>query len=170
MTHPAPILRRFADDGVIPNNPVLPVVLLPGALDPGLSAEQVAALHRSNGWGGGWTWGVYEHHHWHPNAHEALSVVSGWANLMLGGPSGETFRVSAGDSLVLPAGTGHRRLEASADFLVRGCYPPGQEGRDILGSDPADRAQVPRIARVPLPETDPLFGPQGPLVQAWRSA
>lgn len=171
MPEPVARLLRFADDGVIPNNPVLPVVLLPAALDPGLTAAEIAAIHRANGWGGGWSYTVFDYHHWHPDAHEALSVISGRASIRLGGPRGETVEVTAGDSLVLPAGTGHCRLAASSGFLVRGAYPPGQAGRTIRRGTAEDRGDGPaEIARVPLPETDPLFGPDGPLMRAWRAA
>jgi uncharacterized protein YjlB len=59
------------------------------------------------------------------------------------------------------------RLEATADFLVIGAYPPGQEA-DILTDAPTE-AQKSSIATLPPPETDPLFGPDGPLGELWRA-
>ena len=75
-TTPRTILKRFADDGAIPNNPRLPVVILKGALPPDMTPEDIGALHRRNGWGGTWVYTVFDHHHWHPDAHEALSPRS----------------------------------------------------------------------------------------------
>jgi uncharacterized protein YjlB len=171
MTAPEPeiVTVRFADDGVIPNNPALPVVLMRRALDPALGGGEIGRIHAANGWAGGWSYTIFDYQHWHPNAHEALSVISGHADVLLGGLAGQVFRIEPGDTVVLPAGTGHRRLSASADFLVRGAYPPGQEARETRAGTPAERGDGPaRIAKVALPATDPVFGPDGPLIRAWR--
>src|SRR3954471_23861630 len=91
----------------IPNHPRFPVLIYRGA---GVAdAAAARALYAEHGWGGTWVDGVFAFHHFHSNAHEALSVIAGRATLELGGPQGEAFEVSAGDVLVLPAGTGHRR-------------------------------------------------------------
>ena len=45
-------LLRFADDGTVPNNPDLPVVLMRGAIAPGASAESITARLEANDWGG----------------------------------------------------------------------------------------------------------------------
>lgn len=165
------ILRNFPDDGTIPNNPVLPVIVIRGALRRDLGAGAVGDLHRANGWFGNWVFTVFDYHHWHPDAHEVLSVVAGWAELMLGGPSGEIFSVVAGDTVLLPAGTGHCRLAASAEFTVCGAYPPGQENYTTQRSMSPRRAEeAARIAEVALPVTDPLFGASGPVLEAWSPA
>lgn len=165
-----PIARLFEDDGVIPNNPTLPVLILKQALTPSLSPEEVQAIHARNGWGGHWASSVFDYHHWHPDAHEALSVVRGSAELMLGGPGGEVFGVVAGDTLILPAGTGHKRLSASADFTVCGAYPPGQENFHTRRGEARDRGDGPaEVKAVPLPATDPVFGADGPLIRAWKT-
>ncbi len=159
--------ERFDDDGDVPNNPRLPVVIMNGALPEGTGAAAIRALFEGNGWGGTWTYTVFDYHHYHPNAHEVLGVAAGSAELKLGGPSGRSFRVSVGDVLVLPAGTGHCRLDSSSDFAVCGGYPPGQEDYDTVRADAPRGDADDRIARVPLPETDPVYGAGGPLIQAW---
>ncbi|MCB1882552.1 MAG: cupin domain-containing protein [Geminicoccaceae bacterium] len=161
---------RFADDGRIPNNPDFPALACAGALPAaGLTPEAAIALLRRNGWGGAWTNGVFSYHHYHSRAHEVLVVTGGGALLRLGGEAGEDVRVTAGDLLLLPAGTGHRRLDADAAFTVVGAYPPGQEDYDVLRGDPAERpAALERIGALPIPPTDPLYGGEGPLLGCWR--
>ena len=158
---------RLAGDGTVPNNPDLPVLLMSGAIAPGASAEAIAVRLEASGWGGTWVWRVFPYHHYHPNAHEALAVAAGRAELMLGGPGGERVEVGAGDVVVLPAGTGHRQIEASADFQVVGAYPPGQEAYETVRAEqPHDPTTLDRIAAVARPRTDPIYGADGPLMQA----
>jgi uncharacterized protein YjlB len=161
-----PETHRFADDGAIPNSP-LPVLVyhdVEGATDAGTCE----ALFGTNGWGGHWRSQILYEHHFHSTAHEALGIVAGSASVMLGGPGGERFEVRAGDVLVLPAGTGHCRLESSDDLLVVGAYPPGQSW-DMRYGDPGEHDEVlANIAAVALPETDPVAGATGPLLELWR--
>ena len=50
-------------------------------------------------------------------------------------------------------GTAYKRVEASADLLVVGAYPKGQEGSDTLRGDDGDVEQLRRrIAAMELPE------------------
>jgi uncharacterized protein YjlB len=159
--------ERFADDGRFPNS-TLPLLIYTAALaDP--SPEAFEALFSENGWQPAWRASVYTFHHYHSTAHEALGVATGSARLMLGGPEGREFEVSAGDVIVIPAGVAHRRLSSSADFLVVGCYPPGQDW-DLLRGEPGDRATaLVNVPKVPLPDSDPVSGNGGPLVKAWGS-
>ena len=174
MSEPMPTVRtwRFDDDGRIPNNPALPLVLYPRALsfadapDPATVAE---ARFRENGWRGAWRNGVFSFAHYHSNAHEVLAVCAGRARVRFGGEAGEVLEVEAGDVVVLPAGTGHQNLGASPDFLVVGAYPRGQEDYDLCRGAPDERPRVlDAIARVPLPASDPVYGNQGPLVNEWH--
>ena len=157
---------EFSPGRWVPNSR-LPVVLIRGALDGPADDSAIHALYRANGWGGTWTWTVYDFHHYHSTAHEALAVATGEASLMLGGREGREVTVRAGDLVVLPAGTGHKRLGASGDFAVCGAYPPGQEAdllKAIEDNWPGAKA---RAAAVPEPRTDPLYGADGPLVRLW---
>lgn len=150
----------------MPNNPRLPVLVYRAAVaDDGDLATRMEQRFSSNGWTGLWRNGVYPYHHYHTTAHEVLGVAAGHATLLLGGPGGQQMTVAAGDVLVLPAGTGHCRLQASGDFLVIGGYPAGQHA-DIC-RQAATEEQVARMATLSLPQADPVLGRTGPLTALW---
>jgi uncharacterized protein YjlB len=144
---------------LIVNHPHYPVLVYRGVGEAAGGADTCRALFAGHGWGGAWTDGVFAFHHFHSNAHEVLGIVAGSATLALGGPQGDTLHVAAGDVLVLPAGTGHKRETASGDFLVVGAYPPGQESYDLRRGvrEEADQARR-AIANVALPPEDPVGG------------
>jgi uncharacterized protein YjlB len=163
--------HRFEDDGTVPNNPVLPLVLYRGALAQ--SGDRAAAYERmfaQNGWPDAWRNGIYAHHHYHSTAHEVLGIAAGSAWVRRGGVSGKTVEMRAGDVVVIPAGVAHKRESATADLLVIGAYPKGQHP-DICRAEPGahDRALA-NIAAVPLPPADPVTGGAGPLLDCWRGA
>ncbi|MEO6395921.1 MAG: cupin, partial [Devosia sp.] len=86
----------------------------------------------------------------------------------LGGDSGETLTLAAGDVVVLPAGTGHCRLSDGRGLVVMGGYPKGQEHYDICRSLAERPDWAERIGNVALPRTDPVFGEDGALLKLWR--
>jgi uncharacterized protein YjlB len=143
---------------VIPNHPSFPVLIYRD-----VAADDFRALFAEHGWGGSWVDGVFDFHHFHSTSHEVLGVAAGEATIELGGPQGDAFDVSAGDVLVLPAGTGHRRATARRGFTVVGAYPAGQEDYDLLRE--ADDAARARIAALGAPPQDPVGG-EG--VSTWR--
>jgi uncharacterized protein YjlB len=161
----------FADDGSIPNNPSLPLLVyrnsidLAGTPDP---AEVIEAVFGRNGWGDMWRNGIYPFVHYHSMIHEVLGLARGSARVRFGGDQGVTVDLRSGDVAVLPAGTGHQKIWATADLLVIGGYPP--TGRlDLCRGSRAEHARaLESIPRVPLPETDPIFGAEGPLTHLWR--
>jgi uncharacterized protein YjlB len=163
----------FADDGLLPNSR-LPVILYrsaiePDARDPALAFERRFARHD---WTNGWRDGVYPFHHYHSISHEVLGIACGRAILRLGGRQGSNFEVGAGDVILLPAGTGHKRISASADFLVVGAYPEGRD-RDLIKpyrEDPKTHDEaLRRIAALPLPRLDPVEGEAGALPRLWKA-
>ena len=163
----APILERFTDDGTFPNTK-LPTLIYKSAVGSP-SPEAMEKLFGENGWPPQWRSGIYPFHHYHSTAHECLGVARGSARIMLGGPQGREFHVAAGDVLVLPAGTVHRRLSDSGDFLVVGAYPPGQDW-DLLKGEPGDRPLADEnIRRVPLPRTDPVWERGGGVLKYWAT-
>lgn len=153
------------DDGIIPNNPILPVLLYRHVW----ATQPVEAEHllNRNGWGNSWTNGVFDFHHYHSNTHEALAVIQGSAKLLLGGEHGQPVLVEAGDVIVLPAGTGHKRMEKSPDFRIVGAYPEGMNYNLKTGERSERPAVLHEIREVPLPLTDPVYGSGGPLVEHW---
>lgn len=161
-----PLSFSFEAASEIPNHPRWSLLLYRGALDA--NADGAIRRFAENGWDGAWVNGVFPYPHYHPNAHEVLAVVAGSATIRFGGDAGEEVRVEAGDVAILPAGTGHQRIEASADFRVVGAYPEGQEDfttrRPDDGRPPADREAMAGVAR---PAADPIYGAKGPLFDHW---
>lgn len=160
---------RLGDDGSIPNNADLPLLIYRGALSgETLTAEGCRALFAGNGWSaGGWVNGIFSHHHYHATAHEVLGVIAGSARVKMGGEDGVETTVAAGDVIVIPAGVGHKNLGASGDFSVVGSYPAGSDV-DMNRGNPDERpGALAAIATVPRPEADPVFGTGGPLTERW---
>ena len=158
---------QFEQSGWVPNNRRFPVIVYRRVLDGPDRARAFERLFRTNGWGGLWRNGVYSFHHFHSTAHEILGIAAGQARLMIGGPAGKEIAVQAGDALLLPAGTGHCRLEASNDLLVIGGYPPGQEA-DLCREMPTAEQQA-MIDELGIPAKDPLKGEAGGLRSLWHA-
>lgn len=155
---PTPDRLYLTDDGCFPNSRH-PLLIYRAALaDDGDLAAAFEQHFAAHGWPPDWRDGIYDFHHYHSTAHEALGVAAGRARLLLGGPDGQIVEVRAGDALVLPAGTGHCALEQSADFLVVGAYPRGQRWDMMCGAASERPAALQRIAAVTVPDEAPLGG------------
>jgi uncharacterized protein YjlB len=161
----------FVDDGETPNNPRLPLLVyrravpVAGRRDPALAFERPFAAH---GWANGWRNGIHPFLHFHTAAHEVLGIARGQATVEFGGASGRALGIAAGDVIVLPAGTGHRRVSASDDLLVVGAYPVNGAFDEKRPGQVAHAKAVAAICGVPLPEMDPMQGRRGPLLDLWQ--
>ena len=161
----------FNDDGFVPNHPRWPVILYRKAVDPSEKVDLATVLERlfaANGWGRSWRNGIYPYAHYHSAVHEVLGIARGTVDVQLGGERGRAITLRTGDVVVLPAGTGHRRLSASDDYLVVGAYPPDGDYDECTTKDDHARA-VQSIVDVPRPMADPVFGLYGSLRAAWKS-
>ena len=158
------------DDGTFPNNKNLPLIIYKKAFI--LPAEDAASvtekiLHE-NSWENTWRNGVYGFHHYHSTAHEVLVVYNGYAEILLGGDTGYKTKIKKGDVLIIPAGVAHKNIHSSNDFYVVGGYPVGQDW-DMNYGKPSERPAADRnIARVPLPDMDPIYGLNGPILELWN--
>jgi uncharacterized protein YjlB len=166
-----PVAHLFRHDGFVPNHPRWPFVLyrravsLPRSLDPAAVWE---ALFDSNRWGDLWRGEIYDYLHYHSRIHEVLGIAQGSARVRIGGSKGRTLKVKAGDVLIIPAGTGHQSLKASPTFLAVGAYPPrGTYDECSPTKEDYTKAQK-TVARVPRPQTDPVFGTPGALLKLWE--
>ena len=161
--------RRFTDDDRTPNSRHPVLIYRADAADQDGLAERLERLFASHGWPPQWRGGVFDYHHYHSNAHEVLGVARGTAVLMLGGEQGETVDIAPGDVVILPAGTGHCRIQASVDFELVAAYPADQQDWDLCRPGHVDLgAARARIATLAVPEQDPVAGAGGALVTLWR--
>ncbi|UAY53197.1 cupin domain-containing protein [Ferruginibacter albus] len=170
-TNPHIIEWHLEKNGNFPNSD-LPVLIykdvfkLPRGKDN--ASEIIQAIFLRNGWSNTWRNGIYDFHHYHSNAHEALGISSGSANVILGGPNGKRLTVEKGDLLILPAGTGHKCTKHSADFVCIGAYPQGKNYDINHGTAEELKKALPRIEDLSLPKQDPVFGLEGFLKSYWK--
>jgi uncharacterized protein YjlB len=165
-----PRIFRFKDDGVIPNHPYWPTLVYRGAVRFGDDFDPAAVfedLFKHNGWGNSWRNSIYDYVHYHSRVHEVLGFARGRGKVQFGGRNGRALEIKPGDVAILPAGTGHRCLAASEDFLVVGAYPPNGTYDECTTTEDRDNAlkAIPKVSR---PPKDPVYGRDGPLLKLWR--
>jgi uncharacterized protein YjlB len=112
---------------------------------------------------------MYDYLHFHTRTHEVLGIARGTVRAEIGGADGKNLDLKAGDVLILPAGTGHKRPKASEDLLVVGAYPATGEYDEPKPLDIGHSEAVAAIARVTAPKSDPVYGTNGPLLRLWGS-
>jgi uncharacterized protein YjlB len=166
-----PLTCVFEDDGLVPNNP-MPFIVYKGALKVANDQPEktIEELFGANGWGDMWRDGIFDYLHYHATVHEALGIARGHARVRFGGDHGQEIEVTAGDVAILPAGTGHQCLSASPDFSVVGAYPPGPKMQVTRPTPENHGKALKTIPEVKHPKTDPVHGPEGPLVKFWNRA
>ena len=157
------------DDGSIPNNSACPLLIYRRAisLPEQDSASVIESVFTANNWPAAWRYGIFPFHHYHSTAHEVLGVYNGTATVLFGGESGIAVQVSPGDVVIIPAGVGHKLLEASAGFSVVGAYPAGTTADLCRGHRDERVAAIASIAGVVVPDQDPVYGTEGPLKEHW---
>jgi uncharacterized protein YjlB len=130
-------------------------------------ATIIDRLFESNGWSRSWRDTVYDFVHYHSQVHEVMGVAMVTANRVRW-EQGASSRRETWRRNILSAGSGHRLIEFSRNFLVVGAYPERctydkcTDSRERLNA-------VKRVARVAKPAKDLVYGQNGPLMQRWRS-
>lgn len=156
------------DNGIFPNS-VLPALHYAGVLTlPPHSPRIPEAIFRRWHWTNSWRNGIYDYHHYHSTTHEVLAIYAGSCIVLLGGDGSVKLQLVSGDVVIIPAGVSHKCLSASKDFRCVGAYPNGRDF-DINTGKPGERPAVDvRIAKLPIPQYDPVYGKDGPLLEWWK--
>ena len=167
---PEVVAHLLAPDGPIPNHPRWPLLIYPNAIaisgpDPAFAFEEMFTRNR---WPAAWRNGVFPFHHFHSNGHEALGIYEGEVTVQFGGDGGVTVTARPGDVIVLPAGTGHKKLASRGALGVVGAYPAGSQPDTCTPPFAQAHAAAIRVTQVPLPDCDPVYGLRGPLFEHWR--
>ena len=160
------------EDGVFPNNGLLPLLHYQNALQisDADDSAMVKEILETNGWTNSWINGIYDYHHYHSTAHEVLVALKGSAHVQFGGPNGIALTFAQGDVIIIPAGVAHMKVNDADGFSCMGAYPDGQ-AYDMNYGKPEERPRShENIRKVPLPQHDPLYGNDGPLIRNWASA
>jgi uncharacterized protein YjlB len=157
----------LAADRSIPNHPHWPLLVYPGVLENS-TAEAFEDLFTHNRWPAAWRNGIFAFHHYHSTSHEALGVYAGEVTVQFGGDAGVALAAKPGDVIVLPAGTGHKKLASRGGLGIVGAYPEGQRPDTCMPATASVAKSAAAVARVPLPACDPVYGAGGPLFTYWR--
>jgi len=161
------VAHLLAPSGPIPNHPRWPLLVYPQALrNP--RPEDFEALFTRNGWPAAWRDGVFPFHHYHSNAHEALGIYEGEVTVQFGGDGGVAVEARPGDVIVLPAGTGHKKLASRGALGIVGAYPQGAKPDTCVPPLARQGNKAQRVLQVGLPPGDPVLGAGGPLFEHWR--
>lgn len=164
------IIRNILpEDGPFPNNALLPLLLYKEAfqISDRQDTETIKEILETNSWTNSWVDGILSEHHYHSTAHEVLVALKGSARVQFGGPNGITLMFEKGDVVIIPAGVAHRNADESNGFSCLGAYPDGQQYDMNFGRPGEKQVAEENIKKVALPENDPLYGSDGPLVKNW---
>jgi uncharacterized protein YjlB len=158
----------FDDDGIIPNN-LLPVILYQKVIDLKDASDWLERTFKNNNWLNNWRDIVLPYDHFHSNTHEVLGLGWGSVSLKIGGTHGKIFDLTNGDVIIIPAGVVHHALSAQNNYQFVGGYPNGDAWDLKTGLEKDERPQILKILKnVAVPETDPIFGHNGFLLEKWH--
>ncbi|KAF2820159.1 hypothetical protein CC86DRAFT_117738 [Ophiobolus disseminans] len=176
MAHAWPEQYPLAQTLNVPNSN-LPALIYRNVLPRPLGPELAKQLCEKNGWERRGEWGEIKTAHFHPNTHECYAIFQGSSRLTIGralddaGSDGVEVDVTAGDVVVVPAGVSHRSLTSEGDYRYIGVYPnaaPRWRNNFCKGEESLDKL-IEEINRVEVPDSDPVFGLNGPLPQIWKA-
>jgi uncharacterized protein YjlB len=112
---------------------------------------------------------VFEYPHYHSTSHEVLMVLGRPGVIRVGGTRGMDLPVQAGYLIAIPAGVVHQRIEGGPGFIVAGLYPVEMTWDLLEEGNPVHLATARKnIPKVPLPQSDPLWGTHGPIMRHWQ--
>jgi uncharacterized protein YjlB len=166
------IIRHIlTEDGAFPNNGLLPLLLYREAFQIPENNETnvIKEILETNNWTNAWEDSIYDFHHYHSTAHEVLVITKGSARVQFGGPNGITLTLERGDVVIIPAGVVHKKIDDTDGFMCVGAYPGGQQYDMNYGKKEEREKADGKIKNLPLPENDPLYGNDGPLIKNWFS-
>lgn len=144
-----------------------PLLIYHAAFPASTSAAIIESHLPKNGLSPQWRYTMFTTSHFHSTTHEVLCVYAGRARLLFGGeknPGKVEAEVSAGDTIIVPAGVAHRLLEDhEGGFQMVGSYPKGCSWDMCYGKEgESDMAE--KIKDVPWLQKDPLYGDDGPVL------
>jgi uncharacterized protein YjlB len=162
--------KMIPEDNHFPGNPALPLLHYQGAfnLKGKNGAATIKKIFIENFWLRPWLNGIYDFHHYHSNNHEALGIARGTCVVQMGGENGIFLELARGDALIIPAGVSHKRIESSKDFSCVGAYSIDTDYDMKYGKAGELNISKKKISSLPLPDTDPVFGEEGPLRKYWK--
>ena len=168
-TNPEIMALKLELNHNFPNNAKWEVLLYKQVFDmKKANVDLIEETLSENNWRNSWRNGIYSFQHYHSTAHEVLVVYSGWAEVQLGGPGNQTLKIEAGDLIVLPAGTAHKKIDSGNGFAVLGAYPDNQSWDMNEGKPEELEGALKNIELVKLPTLDPVFGKNGLLFTYWK--
>ncbi len=173
-TNPEITSKTIGRNKFFPNSR-LPLIIYRSALNlpeqRNKAAEIVQKIFLRNNWGNTWRNGIYNFHHYHSNTHECLGISSGDARVIFGGTGKRSITVSRGDVVIIPAGMAHMCIECSENFECIGAYPKAQNYDINHGNNEEEfKSSLAQIAKVGMPQFDPVYGKEGFLKSYWKNA
>jgi len=164
------VSHKIEKNGNFPNNEKLPLMIYKGAflIHPNDTVYTIKKVFAQNGYSNAWVGGIFDYHHYHSNTHEVMAVFCGHADVQFGGEHGLCIELDKGDVVLIPVGVAHKKLLASNDFTVIGAYPNGADYNIKYGTAEELPEAEAEIAKVKIPDNDPVYGPKGHLNDCWH--